>query len=111
MNIIPFLENVEFNENKPAISVQLETDFSKEIRIAFKQGQLMKDHKAPFTIVVQVITGSINFGVNDEIKRMNDGDLISLAPNVIHNLMAITESVVRLTLSKSDSIKRVEKVL
>ena len=111
MDIISFLENLEFNESKPAISVQLETNFSKEIRIAFKQGQIMKDHKAPFTIVVQVITGSINFGVNDEIKRMNNGDLISLGPNIIHNLMAVTESVVRLTLSKLDSIKRVEEVL
>jgi len=111
MNIISFLENVTFNENKPAISVQLETDFSKEIRIAFKEGQLMKDHKAPFTIIVQVIKGCINFGINSEIKRMNEGDLISLEPNVIHNLMAIKKSIVRLTLSKSDSIKRVEKVL
>lgn len=111
MNVIPFLENLEFNPEKPHISVLLETDFSKEIRIVFKKGQIMKDHKAPFTIVVQVLKGNIDFGVDAKTFKMNTGDLISLKPKVVHNLTAKEESVVRLTLSKLDSIKRVENAL
>jgi len=110
MEVISFLEDIKYNESKPTISLLLETDFSKEIRIVFKKGQIMKDHKAPFTIVVQVIKGQIDFGVHNELQILNEGDLISLKENVLHNLTATEDSVVRLTLSKLDSVKRVEKV-
>ena len=88
----------------------METDFSKEIRIVFEKGQIMKDHKAPFSIVVQIVKGKIDFGVEGGIKNLNEGDLISLKANVPHNLVAVEQSVVRLTLSKLDSIERVQDV-
>jgi quercetin dioxygenase-like cupin family protein len=110
MKVASFLENIKYNIDKPAISIVLETSFSKEIRIIFKKGQIMKDHKAPFAIVVQVIKGSINFGTNEESIELNQGDLISLKANVIHNLTAIENSVVRLTLSKLDTVDRVKNV-
>lgn len=110
MKIASFLEEVNFNENKPAVSLLLDTDFSKEIRIVFKKGQIMKDHQAPFSIIVQVLKGCIDFGLEGEIKQLNTGDLISLEPKIIHNLTAVEESVVRLTLSKLDTIKRVKNI-
>lgn len=110
MKTAAFLNNVQYNEEKVAISLLLETDFSKEIRIAFKKNQVMKDHKAPYPIVVQVLKGSIDFGVHNEYKRLNAGDLITLEAKVVHNLTAIEDSVVRLTLSKSDSVSRVKEV-
>nr|WP_299034565.1 cupin domain-containing protein [uncultured Tenacibaculum sp.] len=110
MKTAAFLENLEYNEEKVAVSLLLETDFSKEIRIVFKKNQVMKDHKAPYPIVVQILKGNIDFGVNNEVKRLNSGDMISLEAKVIHNLTALEDSVVRLTLSKSDSVNRVKEV-
>ncbi|WP_233897376.1 AraC family ligand binding domain-containing protein [Tenacibaculum piscium] len=110
MKVASFLEDIKFNEHKPAVSLLLDTDFSKEIRVVFKKGQVMEDHQAPFAIIVQVIKGAINFGVDNEIKQLNTGDLISLKPQVVHNLTALDESIVRLSLSKSDTVKRVENV-
>ncbi|MBE7629039.1 AraC family ligand binding domain-containing protein [Tenacibaculum piscium] len=110
MKVASFLEDIKFNEHKPAVSLLLDTDFSKEIRVVFKKGQVMEDHQAPFAIIVQVIKGAINFGVDNEIKQLNTGDLISLKPQVVHNLTALDESIVRLSLSKSDTLKRVENV-
>ncbi len=110
MKTAAFLENIQYNEGKVAVSLLLETNFSKEIRIVFKKNQVMKDHKAPYPIIVQVIKGSIDFGVNNEIKKLQTGDLISLDANVIHNLTAVEDSVVRLTLSKLDTVNRVKEV-
>ncbi len=110
MKVASFLEDIKFNEMKPAVSLLLDTDFSKEIRVVFKKGQIMEDHQAPFAIIVQVIKGSIDFGVNNEVQKMNTGDIISLKPQVVHNLTATEESVVRLSLSKSDTLKRVKNV-
>ena len=70
----------------------------------------MKDHQAPFAIIVQVIKGTIDFGVNSDVIQMNIGDFISLKPSVVQNLIVIEENIVRLSLSKSDSVKRVKNV-
>ncbi|WP_237274808.1 cupin domain-containing protein [Tenacibaculum ovolyticum] len=110
MKVASFLKDIKFSDHKPAVSLLLDTDFSKEIRVVFKKGQVMEDHQAPFAIIVQVIKGSIDFGVNNEVKQLSVGDIISLKPQVVHNLIATEESVVRLTLSKSDTVKRVKNV-
>ena len=110
MKVASFLEDIKFNELKPTVSLLLDTDFSKEIRVVFKKGQTMEDHQAPFAIIVQVVKGSIDFGVAGEIKQMLTGDIISLKPQVVHNLTATEESIVRLSLSKLYTLKRVKDV-
>lgn len=110
MKTSSILENIVYNESKPAVSLILETDFSKEIRIAFKEGQIMKKHQTPYPIVIQIVKGEIEFGVNNEALVLSEGDLITLEGCVYHDLKAVKESIVRLTLSKSDSLQRVESV-
>ncbi|MFT5914211.1 MAG: quercetin dioxygenase-like cupin family protein [Flammeovirgaceae bacterium] len=89
----------------------MESSFSKEIRILLKQGQIMKEHKAPFPIMVHILDGEINFGVEGNIHRLEKDNIIALAANIPRDLTAIEDSVVRLTLSKLDNAARVEKVV
>lgn len=111
MKIESFTENLDFNENKIAIKVLLETSFSKEIRILLKQGQVMKEHKAPFPIIVHLLEGEINFGVEGKVYGLKKGDLVTLGALIPHDLTALSDSVVRLTLSKLDQAERVEQVI
>lgn len=110
MNTASIYQNLEFKANKPTITVLLESDFTKEIRIAFKAEQVMKEHKTPFPIVVELVEGEINFGVQGEILELKKGDLIALEGGIPHDLKALSESVVRLTLSKLDQSERVKQV-
>ena len=103
--------NLNYNEDKVTITVLMETETSKEIRILFKKGQLMKEHKAGFPITVEIHQGAIEFGVNGEKINLKAGDLISLDANVPHNLFAKEDSIVRLTLSKLDTVDRVKTVI
>lgn len=100
-----------FNENKPVIKVLFETSFTKEIRIAMQQGTAMKKHQTSFPIVVEIVDGKIDFGVNGEILNLKKGDLIALDGGVPHDLKAIENSIVRLTLTKYDESDRVKNVL
>ena len=101
---------LEYKEEKPAITVLLETDFTKEIRIVFKKEQLMKEHKTPYPIVVEIFEGAIDFGILGEIYQLKKGGLIALEGGVPHNLKAKEDSIVRLTLAKFDDVERVKQV-
>ena len=111
MKTASLTNDIQYNESRPTIQVLLETDNGKEIRIAFKKGHVMKEHKTPFAIVVEIFEGSINFGVNGEVHSLNRGDLISLEGGVPHDLVALEDSIVRLSLNKGDTAKRVEDVV
>ena len=111
MKTASLTKDLQYNEEKVAVKVLMETEISKEIRILFRKGQVMKEHKAGFPITVAIHQGSINFGVNGEKMILQAGDLISLDANVPHDLHAEEDSVVRLTLSKLDTIDRVKKVI
>ena len=111
MQKISFTENLDFNDSKIVTKVLMETSFSKEIRILMKNGQLMKEHKAPLPIIVHIVQGEIEFGVEGAHHTLKQGDIITLAANVPHDLLAKSDSIVRLTLSKKDAAERVEKVV
>ena len=110
MNTASLIENVAYDENKPAVTVLLKTKTSKEIRIVMKQGQSMKEHKAPYPIVIEIFEGSIDFGVKGEKQILKKGDLIALDENVPHDLTCISDCIIRLSLSIFDSVERVNNV-
>ena len=111
MQIASFLENIEFSDKSVAITSMIDNDFSKEIRIAFKKNQIMKEHKTKYPIVVMVLKGKINFTIKETTTILNQGDIISLKGNILHELEAKEESIVRLSLHKKDDFNRVKSIL
>ncbi len=110
MKYASLTKELEYNDTKPAVKVLMDTDSSREIRITMRQGQVMKEHKTPYPIVVEIFEGQITFGVNGEIHNLVKGDLVYLEGGIPHDLKAEEDSTVRLTLSKSDTAERVEDV-
>lgn len=110
MKTASIYQNLSFNDHKPIINVLLETSFTKEIRIAMKKGTAMKAHKTAFPIVIELVDGTIDFGVQSDILSLKKGDLIALDANVVHDLKALEDTIIRLTLTKYDDADRVRNV-
>ena len=111
MQLASFLNDLEFSDEHVVITPLLESDFGKEIRIAFKEGQMMKEHKTKYPITVMTVIGSIEFTVGEKVVTLDRGDVISLDGNVLHELSATEKSVVRLSLHKGDTVARVNGIL
>ena len=110
MQIIKWKEE-NFLENEVKVNVLSQNSNAKEIQILLAKDAIMKEHKAPFDISVQVLSGKISFGVLDKEFILNELDMISLKANEIHSLKALENSIVRLSLAQSDTIARVKDVL
>ena len=111
MKKISIFEDLTYHEKRPAVKALLVTDSTKEIRIAMKKEQVMKEHQTPFPIVVYMVEGAIEFGVQQKIHQLKKGDLVTLEGNVPHDLRAVEDSVIRLTLHIGDKAERVKEVV
>ena len=110
METANIFKDVVYKDGAPAISVLFQTDATKEVRIVFKKDQKMDEHQTPYPITVAMIEGELDFGVNGEVLHLVKGDMLNLDGGVPHDLLAKSDCIVRLTLSKSDSVQRVENV-
>lgn len=112
MNKASLIDNITYQENeKPTVTVLLKTTHSKEVRIVMKKGQFMKEHKAPFPIIIELFEGSIDFGINGENQVLKKGDLITLEANVPHDLACLSDCIIRLSISVLDKVERINKVI
>ncbi len=110
MQVTSLLKDLNYGDKNPVITKLIENDATKELRIVFKKGQEMKEHKTMFPITVEVFEGEIGFGAKNITYVLKKGDIISLDSNVSHNLIAVEDSIIRLSLSKNDSVERVQNV-
>jgi quercetin dioxygenase-like cupin family protein len=111
MTYASFTSDIVFGDTQPVITPLITNEFTKEIRIVFRAGQSMKAHKTSFPITVMIVSGVIDFGVMEERYTLSAGDVVALEGNVVHDLNAIEDSIVRLSLHKGDSVARVSGVL
>lgn len=108
MTIASITKDLDYENN---ISVLLETDTSREVRIVLKDGHVIEEHSAPYPILLCIFSGGIEFGIGDETHKLKEGDIISIEANIPFDLKAKKDSIIRLSLSKKDTIERIEDLI
>ncbi|MGB3107783.1 cupin [Sphingobacterium siyangense] len=102
MQTASIFQNVTFQDKKPKMDLLLETKGHKEYRLVFAKGQYLKEHKTTAPIIVEIVEGSIDFGIKGSKTNLTKGMLIALDPETPHDLFAIKQSIVRLSILKKD---------
>ncbi len=100
MQTASIYQNVTYHEKHPKMDLLLETVYSKEYRLAFAEGQYLKEHKTAVPIIVEIVEGSIDFGIKGSKINLTKGMLVALEPETPHDLFAVTQSIVRLSIMK-----------
>jgi len=67
------------------------------MRIVLPAGKRMPAHAVDGPITVQCLEGEVNIGIGDALRRLRVGDLIYLAGGARHELTAMTNSSLLVT--------------
>lgn len=110
MELFSYHHDRSYYLEKARTELILETSFSKEIRILLPKGQNIKEHTAPSPIVVHLLEGEVDFGINGIKHHLSEGDILTLDSEVPHDLHALQNSTIRLSISKKDQAERVAEL-
>lgn len=111
MQTARFTTDVPEGQDRIKTQVLLTTPSSKEIQITLPAGSVMKKHQAPSPIIVHLLSGAVEFGLAREVHSLVAGDILSLPAQVPHDVTAQSNSVIRLSLSLTDTAARVSSVI
>lgn len=86
-----------FQEARPAINVLFESDAARVVLLAFQAGQQLPEHQVSSQILFQVLQGSLTFTAATTPVEMQEGMLLELDANVLHSIVAHSETMALLT--------------
>ena len=69
------------------------------VLITMRTGSRWEDHKTNARICLHVLRGDVRFHIANDAFDLRPGQLITLAPGVVHSVDAVEESAFLLTLS------------
>lgn len=77
----------------------IKTDTLRVVLVTMLRGGIMHEHTSPGPITIQVLRGSINVSVEGETHTLGEGELISLAPHILHAVEGIEDGAFLLTIA------------
>lgn len=76
----------------------LETDAARVIVLAFEQGHLMKEHRAPRPLLLQALDGHLRITADERTVDLRPGGIMFLPAAMPHAVEAVEPSRLSLTL-------------
>lgn len=91
-------ENAWKEKDRNAMTVY-KTDGMRMVLIALHKDAVLERHTANGIISVQVLDGEINFSTDEQTVNLKEGQTVALHKMIPHEVSAVKESVLLLTLS------------
>ena len=75
------------------------------VRISFREGQVLDEHRAPGPILIHCLSGAIDLDVTTatgkETRHLEPGTVLHIAGGDPHRLVALRDTVVHVTLQRN----------
>ncbi len=85
--------------------VVLNNELIRYVLFSFDAGQLLTEHASPKAVVVQLLSGHMEFTVAGETSTLTAGDVVYLAPGARHALTAIEPCHMSLTMVDAAAVE------
>lgn len=79
--------------------ILVKTETLRVVLVTMLSGGILQDHEAPGPITIHVLQGSMNVTVGGEPHTLDSGEMISLAPGVVHAVEGIEDGAFLLTIA------------
>ena len=98
------LNQVDLNEEIVRLQAEASSEESgrKTKMLAMRAGIRWEDHKTNARICLHVLRGDIRFHTANGMFELRPGQLLTLAPSIVHSVDALEESAFLLTLSSAN---------
>lgn len=82
--------------------VILDNDLMHVVEFTFDEGERLSEHSTPKAVVVQLIEGTMAFTIDGKENILQAGDVVYIAPNAPHALVAQTPCRLSLVMVQLD---------
>lgn len=89
---------VEPREKRPGASIVHEDETTKIVAFEFGEGQELPDHAAFHPVLIQILRGSVDFGLPDRTIRLGPGEILHLTPQLRHWVRALEPTTLTVTM-------------
>ena len=84
--------------NRTAMTLVKHRDF-RLVLVVMKPGACLARHHVRGTVLIQVLSGKIRIGILDEVLEASAGQVISLDPNLSHEVKAVEDTSLLITIA------------
>ncbi|MFN8196503.1 MAG: cupin domain-containing protein [Nocardioidaceae bacterium] len=88
LTVLGLLEALPVTASSTTSRVVVDNPAVRVVVFAFDEGEQLTEHASPRAVVVQLLDGAMRFTVGAEEVSMVPGDVVYLAPNERHALVA-----------------------
>jgi len=90
-------------EARPQVTVVARPAGLTVVRMDFRAGDVMADHRAVWPILVMTQVGTVRVTIGEDAVELVAGGAVHIARNVMHELVAVTDAVVTLLVLHPDA--------
>jgi quercetin dioxygenase-like cupin family protein len=95
------LVDTEYQEKSVVSKVILKKPSGNVTVFAFDKGESLSPHSAPFDALVQVIDGTGEITIGEDVHILNPGEVVVMPAGIIHGVKAVEKFKMVLTMLKS----------
>lgn len=105
LRVLDLLKAAQWSEQGPRTRLLADSDSARLVLMTLRADQVVKEHRAPSQLLVQVLDGCVLFTAAGQTLRLQSGMICQLAAGIPHHLSAEKDSVLLLIMTPSPAGK------